>query len=131
MKQLALAYLFLFLSFWVFQNYFNESTLIENLNGAVAELDKENTTSYVLIVENAWAHHVHRLWRKEGKAVILAARDMQRGYIKKKKRFDCNKNVYWLGYDKPPSTLNPLGKWKAVSPLIAQETKLNAYALTR
>jgi len=131
MKQLILAYLFLFFSFRVFHNHFNESALVENLSEAVAQLDKENTTAYILIVENAWAHHAHRLWRKEGKAIILAARDMHRAYVKKKKALHCKKNVYWLGHDKPPSAINPLGKWETISPPIAEETKLHTYALTR
>ena len=68
----------------------------------------------MVIVEDHWSHLVHQLWKENSPSVVLTVRDIAQQYLKKKKKFKCSQNVYWLGEKKPPKKLKSLGNWKPV-----------------
>ena len=69
----------------------------------------------IVLVENKWAKELYLLWNNDDRFVVLTPWDLKRGYTRKKKKFSCNKDVYWLGETKPTKQLRQLGSWQEQS----------------
>ena len=114
MRQLITAFLLLSVTLSFFSWRQNQAKAFQPVEQIILELQKESPGSHVVITENHWSHLVHRLWRPDSPSLVLPMRDIKNSYLKKKKKFRCQRPVYWLGEQKPPKKLKSLGSWKRV-----------------
>ena len=117
MKSFCLSVVLVCLMFVLWGHLYSEADLAfdmrQTLNALQEHRQKEaKEAPYIVLVENKWAKELYRLWNPQDRFVILTPWDLKRGYERKKKKFTCKKDVYWLGETKPTKQLRQLGPWK-------------------
>ena len=127
MKHLAMAYFLLGTTLFFFSWKAQEADSISGVKETLMELQQENAGPQVIITENHWSHSLHHLWRADTPSLVLPVRDVKNSYLRKKKKFQCQHPVYWLGEQKPPKLLNALGSWKPMTSTAAKENALQLF----
>ena len=120
MKSFCLSVVLLFSTLWLWSGIYSEADFVidmrQTLNALQAHRQQiANKEPYIILVENKWAKELYLLWNKDDPFVVLTPWDLKRGYQRKKKKFSCNKDVYWLGETKPTKQLRQLGSWQEQS----------------
>ena len=120
MKSFCLSVVLLFSSLWLWSGIYSEADLVSDMRQTLSALQAHrqqvrNKEPYIVLVENKWAKELYLLWNNDDRFVVLTPWDLKRGYTRKKKKFSCNKDVYWLGETKPTKQLKQLGSWQEQS----------------
>lgn len=119
MKNLVLSMTMLGMTFCFWGWLYNSPAWVSSVNATLSQLQasreaSQRTSPYIVVVENKWAHHLYQLWNPNNQFTLLTPWDIKRGYERKKKKFTCQQDIYWLGEEKPSKQLLKWGRWKPV-----------------
>lgn len=116
MKNLALSIVLIMMTLYFWGWIYNGPAWLPQVEQTLIELEasRKNTSPYIVVMENKWAHQLYRFWHSENQFVLLTPWDVTRGYERKKKKFTCQKDMYWLGESEPSKQLLKWGHWKQI-----------------
>ena len=128
MKSFSLSLSLVFVLLWAWRFAYDDASLVRDLRRIIVALQEEraganNVDPFIVIVENKWADALYPLWENGSRFVLLTPWDLNKGYGRRKKRFNCYQDVYWIGEAAPAQQLLKIGTW---APLDASPQPLPA-----